>query len=357
MRLDLFEDICTLSETEEKTVQLVKNCLDQKFYIKKIMRDCAELQIYRQLMQHPHPGIPMLYEATRRGETCILVEEFINGTTLEYVLSERSLDDAAIHHIMQQLLSAVEHLHSLQPPVIHRDIKPGNIMVLEHLEIRLIDFEIARVFKQDKNRDTRVMGSAGYASPEQYGFHQSDCRSDIYAIGAVLKTMVQKDVTAKDIHSPFQHIIETCMQLDPDKRYQSVGELQKALGYCEEKSLPHASVSVLLSQLPGIRRDSAAKRLLFLAYYGLCIILGASMTVTPPPPPYSLICQRIAFGLCLAIIPAITVNAGNVRELLPLQDHGRASIRFFKGAILWFLCAFIIISLLVILAAILESLL
>lgn len=230
-------------------------------------------------------------------------------------------------------------------------------MVLEHLEIRLIDFEIARVFKQDKNRDTRVMGSAGYASPEQYGFHQSDCRSDIYAIGAVLKTMVQKDVTAKDIHSPFQHIIETCMQLDPDKRYQSVGELQKALGYCEEKSLPHASVSVLLSQLPGIRRDSAAKRLLFLAYYGLCIILGASMTVTPPPPPYSLICQRIAFGLCLAIIPAITVNAGNVRELLPLQDHGRASIRFFKGAILWFLCAFIIISLLVILAAILESLL
>lgn len=100
MRLDLLEDICTLSETEEKTVQLVKNCLDQKFYIKKIMRDCAELQIYRQLMQHPHPGIPMLYEATRRGETCILVEEFINGTTLEYVLSERSLDDAAIHHIM-----------------------------------------------------------------------------------------------------------------------------------------------------------------------------------------------------------------------------------------------------------------
>ena len=262
MRLDLLEDICTSSETEENTVQLVKNCLDQKFYIKKIMRDCAELQIYRQLMQHPHPGIPMLYEATRRGETCILVEEFINGTTLEYVLSERSLDDAAIHHIMQQLLSAVEHLHSLQPPVIHRDIKPGNIMVLEHLEIRLIDFEIARVFKQDKNRDTRVMGSAGYASPEQYGFHQSDCRSDIYAIGAVLKTMVQKDVTAKDIHSPFQHIIETCMQLDPDKRYQSVGELQKALGYCEEKSLPHASVSVLLSQLPGIRRDSAAKRLL-----------------------------------------------------------------------------------------------
>lgn len=81
------------------------------------------------------------------------------------------------------------------------------------------------------------------------------------------------------------------------------------------------------------------------------------MTVTPPPPPYSLICQRIAFGLCLAIIPAITVNAGNVRELLPLQDHGRASIRFFKGSILWFLCAFIIISLLVILAAILESLL
>ena len=230
-------------------------------------------------------------------------------------------------------------------------------MVLEHLEIRLIDFEIARVFKQDKNRDTRVMGSAGYASPEQYGFHQSDCRSDIYAIGAVLKTMVQKDVTAKDIHSPFQHIIETCMQLDPDKRYQSVGELQKALGYCEEKSLPHASVSVLLTQLPGIRRDPFAKRLLFLAYYVLCIILGASMTVTPPPSPYSLICQRIAFGFCLAIIPAITVNAGNVRELLRIQDHGRTYIRFFKGAILWLLCAFIIISLLVILAIILESLL
>ena len=71
---------------------------------------------------------------------------------------------------MQQLLSAVEHLHSLQPPVIHRDIKPGNIMVLEHLEIRLIDFEIARVFKQDKNRDTRVMGSPVMLHRSSTGF-------------------------------------------------------------------------------------------------------------------------------------------------------------------------------------------
>ncbi|MCR0199084.1 hypothetical protein MKC79_00035 [[Clostridium] innocuum] len=72
MRLDLLEDICTLSETEEKTVQLVKNCLDQKFYIKKIMRDCAELQIYRQLMQHPHPGFRCCMKRRAEGKRASL---------------------------------------------------------------------------------------------------------------------------------------------------------------------------------------------------------------------------------------------------------------------------------------------
>lgn len=357
MRLDLLEDICTLSQTEEKTVLLVQNCLNQKFYIKKIMKDCADLGIYRQLLQHPHPHIPTLYEATRRGDRCILVEEFINGTTLEYALSEQTFSYEDIHRVMRQLLSAVEHLHQLQPPIIHRDIKPGNIMVLEHLDIRLIDFEIARVYKREQSRDTRVMGSAGYASPEQYGFHQSDCRSDIYALGAVLKTLVQKDVGAKDISSPFKTVIETCMQLDPDKRYQSVALLQEALGYCEAQKPQRFSFQAMLTQLPGVRRDSPLKRLLFFGYYALCAIIGASMTVTPPPSLSVLICQRIAFGMCFAIIPAIAVDAGHILELLPFQDSGRRSIRFLKGSILWLLSAFLIIAVLVILASILESLL
>lgn len=359
MRLDLLEEIYTLSQTEEKTVLLVKNCLEQKFYIKKIIKDCTDRAIYRQLIQHPHPRIPILYDAAYRGDACILIEEFINGKTLEYVLSERTLGNEDIHHIMRQLLSAVNHLHHLRPPIIHRDIKPGNIMVLDHLEIKLIDFEIAREFKLDKNRDTRVMGSAGYASPEQYGFHQSDCRSDIYALGAVLKTMVQMDVNAEDINSSFKAIIEKCMQLDPERRYQDISELSEALGYgcATESQRKRFSIHLLFQQLPGFHGDVIGKRLLFLGYYVFCAILASTLTITPPPSLYMLFCQRISFGLCFAVIPAIAINAGNVLELLSFRDYGRKDIRFIKGVILWFLCVFIIISLFVILATILESLL
>lgn len=222
MRLDLLEDICTLSETEEKTVQLVKNCLDQKFCIKKILRDCAKLQIYRQPMQHPHPGILMLYEATRREETCILVEKFINGTTLESVLSERSLDDAAIHHIMQQLLSAVEHLHSLQPPVIHRDIKPDNILI-DKGHVVLIDFEIAKLMTTRK--DVLRTGSVGYAAPEQY-YGLSDQQSDIYSMGILLKESCAHMAWRNNEADIFLTIIRKSTAKRQEERYLTISQMQ-----------------------------------------------------------------------------------------------------------------------------------
>ena len=135
MRLEFLEEIYTIAKTEEKTILLVRHAINHQFYIEKILHTAVDRTVYKQLMQHPHPNIPLLYDVIPKENGCILIEEFINGKTLEYVLSERQLSDEEIRDIMKQLLSAVSHLHHLRPPLIHRDIKPGNIMVMDQGQV------------------------------------------------------------------------------------------------------------------------------------------------------------------------------------------------------------------------------
>lgn len=353
MRLEVLEDICTILDTEEKTILLVRHCLEQKYYIKKIIKECREPAIYQQLFKHPHPHIPHLYEVIPTGTICILIEEFVNGKTLEYVLSEKRLLDQEIRSYMEQLLSAIEHLHSMYPPIIHRDIKPGNIMILEDGTLKLFDFEIARSFKNKKDRDTQILGSAGYASPEQYGFHQSDCRSDIYALGVVLKAMIQKDIEAPCIQSPYRQIIETCMQLDPEKRYQSIQEMQQALGICKAKK---RRVS-LFSYIPGLSDENIIHRFLYLLYYVFCIYIGVVTEFENVSGPIELICERIAFGLSMAIIPALIRNLDRVMAILPSRLGKYKGSKLVIGIGLWFASAFVFMSVFVLLSVFLEALL
>lgn len=356
MRLEFLEEIYTIAKTEEKTILLVRHAINHQFYIEKILHTAVDRTVYKQLMQHPHPNIPLLYDVIPKENGCILIEEFINGKTLEYVLSERQLSDEEIRDIMKQLLSAVSHLHHLRPPLIHRDIKPGNIMVMDQGQVYVIDFEIARVFKQDKSKDTQVLGSVGYASPEQFGFQQSDHRSDIYALGAVLKTMVQKDVQKQTLPGPFQAVIDTCLQLDPDKRYQSAEAMAQALQLSPSEEIKRFSCLAILKRIPGIRTDTLVVRLLFLAYYGLCFFIGSCLEVKPQPSLPTLYMERFTMGLCLAIIPSVMSDAGMLFPRIPPHQNHKA-VKFIKGVLLWILISLCIVFLAAIVALLLESLL
>ncbi len=153
-----------------------------------------------------HPNLPRLYEYFQDPGHWYLVMDFIAGETLEEYQSKvpnKRLLLSEVLDIGLQLCRVLAYLHSQQPPIVFRDLKPANIMRNHTGQLYLIDFGIARYFKPGQTRDTVALGSPGYAAPEQYGKAQTTPRADIYSLGAVLHQLL----TARDpSEAPFRFL-------------------------------------------------------------------------------------------------------------------------------------------------------
>lgn len=150
---------------------------------------CAFKREVQLLSQLHHPNLPGIYDYFTTPEHWYLVMDFIEGKTLEQCQEQaqgRRWPLSEVLDIGIQLCTVLEYLHSQQPPIIFRDLKPSNIMRTPRGHLYLIDFGIARHFKPGQARDTVALGSPGYAPPEQYGRAQTTTRSDIYSLGALL---------------------------------------------------------------------------------------------------------------------------------------------------------------------------
>ena len=163
----------------------------------------------------------VLYCAADESET-VIVEEFIQGETLLARLERRQfLSEEEARAILLQMCDGLAELHAQN--IIHRDIKPSN-MILQGDRVRLIDFDAARIFKDGKEEDTNLLGTKGYAPPEQFGYGQTDQRSDIYALGVTIKVLLGDNGSAR-----LKKILDKCTDRDQDDRYQNVDELKDAL--------------------------------------------------------------------------------------------------------------------------------
>lgn len=208
-----------VSETEHKRISLMED--NGKYRILKEINKPYASGIYRQLYHNPHKGIPTIISVEPTPTKIMVLEEFIDGCLLSDVMKALSLTQK--EEIFYDLLEVVNHIHSLMPPVIHRDIKPENIIICEG-KIKLIDFEIARN-PNNQGKDTQVLGSAGYAAPEQFGFSESDKRSDIYALGVVYNVLMTNCLPKEKLTKRNRLVVEKSTHIDPDKRYQTVGEM------------------------------------------------------------------------------------------------------------------------------------
>jgi len=195
-----------------------------------------------------HHGLTPVTDFFPEGGNWYLVMDFVEGETLEKRLQDAPggrLPLSEALNVTRQLCDVLEYLHSQHPPVIFRDLKPGNVMLTPQGEVKLIDFGIARFFKAGQTRDTINLGTPGYASPELFGgLGQSDPRSDVYSLGALLLQMVSgydpvAAVTPFPLPAPgslmpglppyVEETISRATQLQPTSRHQSVVELRQAL--------------------------------------------------------------------------------------------------------------------------------
>lgn len=148
--------------------------------------------------------------------------EYAEGTSL----SERGAPSSLLYSIFCELCSGLAALHSVG--IVHRDIKPSNIILCDNGHIKIIDFDAARIKKPDANKDTVFVGTDGFAPPEQYGFMQTDERSDIYSLGVTMKLLLRD----KFMRSPYRRVAEKCMRFNPEQRYSSVSQIKRALFLC-----------------------------------------------------------------------------------------------------------------------------
>lgn len=195
----------------------------------------ATPEIYRKVAEIQSVHIPKVYHVEEQGDILLVVEEYIDGRTLGAYLKEEQPSDLQKMELMLQLCDALEVLHNCVPPVIHRDIKPSNILITTEGILKVIDFDAARQYNPEKNTsDTRLLGTIEYAAPEQFGYAQTDLRSDVYSLGVVFSEikMAQDALYAKD----WKRIVDKCTSFDPENRYGNVEELKKDVIKCLRKA-------------------------------------------------------------------------------------------------------------------------
>ncbi len=194
----------------------------------------AEANLMKRL---DHPALPRIVDIIDKGSTIYVVMDYIEGESLDKVLAtEGPQKEAVVIDWAKQLCDALSYLHAQNPPIIYRDMKPANVMLKPEGNIKIIDFGIAREYKEEKFMDTTVLGTKGYAPPEQYN-GQTDARSDIYALGMTMHHLLTDvDPRGGEPYAPVRQwnpalsegvevIIDKCVQPAAENRYQTCADL------------------------------------------------------------------------------------------------------------------------------------
>ena len=227
-RLSFYRELTVLDE--KKNIVLVQDIRNSELCVKKTL-DIYSRDIYEQLASVRIEGVPAVKECVADDGKLIVVEEYVQGRSLKQVLDEQGLlNEEQAYEIAVQLVDILVRLHQLEPATVHRDIKPSNIIIEKNGHVNLIDFNAARHVNADKNEDTRMLGTVYFAAPEQFGFGQSDERTDIYGLGATINYIMTGDKPGAGIaECRFSDILKKCLMVDAKDRYQSAEELRGVL--------------------------------------------------------------------------------------------------------------------------------
>lgn len=234
-----------LKESEDSSTFLVKETTTGILCVLKWGRNRQaeflrnEMEIMEKMADRKLSGIPKTYRIFEENGEVYLVREYIEGMSLaQMVLQKGGISEAEICRISRKICQTAEQFQNPDEPMIHRDIKPENIVVTPGGEVVFIDFGTMRSYKKDGSRDTFVVGTRGTAAPEQYGYTQTDQRTDVYAIGQTMLYMVSESYEMNQLSEcavsrRMKKIIEKACSFEPDKRYGDAAQLRRAVEKCQ----------------------------------------------------------------------------------------------------------------------------
>jgi hypothetical protein len=232
----------TLKEHDGSSTEVVQEKATGTVYVRKIIPFTG--LPYKELEELQHPGLPVIYYTAEDEGKTYVIEEFISGKTLAEMQQQNFyFKGQHVWGLAHQICEALQVLHEHQ--ILHRDIKPSNIIVKDDGGIKLIDFGAARLTKdKEQGHDTLILGTPGFAPPEQFGFAPTDVRSDIYALGMTMKSLL-----GPDYHGPLLKVIDRCTKFDPEQRVNSAKELEALLENVVKKRLYRQATLIMIGVL------------------------------------------------------------------------------------------------------------
>lgn len=253
-----------IKQDNDKTISLIEHETTHTKYIQKELNYYDKI-LYQTLQKIKNPYLPKIFVVQENDNQLTLLEEYIEGNTLD----QQILSKEDVRNIMHQLCECLNTLHKLNPPIIHRDIKPENI-IYHNNKVTLLDFGIARFLDSRKSKDTLILGSVGYAAPEQFGFQQSNPQTDIYALGKLMNYLLNGSLEHQN-NIPFdlKQIILKATQLDYKNRYKSVKEMDLAI---QQKQVI----------IPAINNDTFKSKMISLAWIAFMFMVTVDMQPGDP---------------------------------------------------------------------------
>ena len=272
-----YRELTHLGRKEGAGAVLVQHRGSGRIAVKKIV-SAESAGIYQRLRELEHPNIARIYEICRDERGSTIIEEFVSGETLEMKLDDGPLPEDKVIKYAAQILDALQELHKRN--IIHRDITPSNVLVSSDDVVRLIDFGISRNWKADQKKDTAILGTVGYAAPEQFGFQQTDITADFYALGVLINVMLTGQLPAEKRaeNKKLAKIIQKCIQMDPAKRYQAAAKIRRDLTGSDTLSVQREEKKDI-SVLPGFRSNVLWKKIIGTAGCVLMAIYAAGSAV------------------------------------------------------------------------------
>lgn len=221
-----YEFVKALKNTDKTQIVVYRHKATQKKVVKRVISNNGE--VYFLLSRLYHQNISNVLEVVNTQTGIMVLEEFVDGMTVGEYLQDSLYSEKGVKAVASSLCDALDFLHSNK--IIHKDIKPENVMIDNSGNVRLIDFDASRLYKPYKSEDTVILGTTGYAAPEQYGVNQTDQRTDIYSLGVLMNVMLTGEVPERKLYKgKLKKVIVKCTQTIPDNRYQSVAQLKRNL--------------------------------------------------------------------------------------------------------------------------------
>lgn len=341
--------ISTLNK--EHKVYLVQSVRSNKIYVQKIL-DVYNIRVYEHLYNNPIPGIPQIVNYYEQNNQLIVIEEYISGISLQEKIDNSELSITDIKDYMLMLCNILEALHSLTPAIIHRDIKPSNIIITSYNYVVLLDFNAAKYFSDNANSDTILLGTPGYAAPEQYGFGSSSPQTDIYAMGIVLKEMLGS-LKCPDYNSLacYERIVKKCTEMTPSSRYSSVTELKEALLSINTSNASNARSSKTGLIPPGFRSKTPWKMLL--ASIGYLLLIYFSLTLQVENIYGGALWVERIFSFFVFLTPIFCgFNYMNIQNLFPLCKSKKPLLHYSGIVLLDITIMFLLLVIMIIIEAV-----